>query len=153
MDNFPNCLAFTLKYEGGFVNDPRDPGGATSLGVTIATLSHELGRAATIADVRGLTEKSVEPIYRKKYWQTIHADCLPKGVDLMAFDIAVNMGVGRALPWIRQTSHLSPLARIDALNSLRCGFWKGLRTWRVFGKGWMARETACLGVARMMAKP
>ena len=54
--NFPACLAFTLKFEGGFVNDPRDPGGPTNMGITIATLSHELGRAATIKDVRTLSK-------------------------------------------------------------------------------------------------
>ena len=50
--NFEACLKFVLQFEGGFVNNPKDPGGPTNLGVTQATLSGFLGRQATIDEVK-----------------------------------------------------------------------------------------------------
>lgn len=148
--NFDQALRFTLQYEGGYVNNPHDPGGPTNLGITIATLSHELGRKASVAEVKALTVAGVAPIYRKKFWNLVDGDGLPGGVDLMLFDIAVNMGSGRALRWGEATAYLNPIARITALDRLRCGFWRGLRTFPVFGKGWLRRETACLALAYRM---
>ena len=100
--NFDSCLARTLKFEGGYVNNPHDPGGPTNMGITIATLSHELGRAATIAEVKTMSRATAATIYRKKYWNLINGDKLPRGVDLLAFDIAVNSGIGRVLPWLQK---------------------------------------------------
>ncbi len=59
--NFDRALPLVLKHEGGYVDHPRDPGGATNLGVTIGTLSGWLGRKATKAEVRALTRESVAP--------------------------------------------------------------------------------------------
>ena len=151
-DNFNQCLDFTLQYEGGYVNNPHDPGGPTNLGVTIVTLSHELGRRATIPEVRLLTAGSVTPIYRKKYWNLVDGDELPKGVDLMMFDISVNSGAGRADEWNRATGHLAPVERIKRLDELRCGFWRHLRSFPVFGRGWLRRESSCLSLALKMVQ-
>jgi lysozyme family protein len=150
-DNFEACLAFTLKYEGGYVNNPRDPGGPTNLGVTIATLSHELGRKATVDDVKRMTRQQAASIYRKKFWNTIDGETLPRGVDAVLFDISVNSGPGRALQWDGVTHRLAPDERIRALDARRRGFWKSLRIFRTFGKGWMARENALLSAALKMA--
>lgn len=149
-ENFGRSLTFTLKYEGGYVDNPKDPGGPTNLGVTIATLSHELGRRATRTDVRNLTASTVRPIYFKKFWSVVDADALPAGVDLLAFDIAVNSGPGRALQFLTKTSNQPPADRIERLHALRMGFWRGLPIWKYFGRGWTARETACLALARQM---
>ena len=154
-DNFDACLALTLKYEGSFVNNPRDPGGPTNMGITIATLSHELGRAATITDVRNLSETGagralVASIYRKRYWNLVNGDSLPKGVDAIAFDIAVNSGPGRALAWLDATKGKLPGDRIRALDKLRRGIWSALPTFHVFGRGWFAREDALLSAALRM---
>lgn len=151
-DNFETCLSFVLKYEGGYVNNPRDPGGPTNRGITIATLSHELGRAATVADVRALTRELAATIYRKKYWNLIGGDMLPRGLDLLAFDIAVNSGPGRALEWLRATGSMPTYLRIAELDAKRRSFWRSLKTWAVFGKGWSAREDACFALATVMRK-
>ena len=90
--NFDKCLKFVLQFEGGFVNNPKDPGGPTNLGVTQATLSNFLGRQATIAEVRALTPAKVAPIYRLKFWDHINGDDLPVGVDLAVFDFGVHSG-------------------------------------------------------------
>ena len=86
---FEACLPVILAAEGGFVDDPHDPGGATNLGITLATLSGWFGRAATIAEIEALTPESVSPIYRSRYWNPSHASDCPPGVDLMVFDDAV----------------------------------------------------------------
>ena len=93
----------------------------------------------------------VHQIYAKKYWNLIDGNLLPRGVDLMAFDIAVNMGPGRASRWLQETVALAPLARISRLHGNRLGFWKRLKIWSHFGRGWMARETACEKLAMSQA--
>src|SRR5215208_1126468 len=95
--NFEACLQFTLQFEGGFVNDPDDPGGATNLGVTTDTLSDVLGRKATIDDVKKLTPRTVEPIYLQRYWTPVRGDELPFGLDLAVFDFGVHSGPARAV--------------------------------------------------------
>jgi len=52
---FETCLPIILASEGDFVDDPADPGGATNLGITLATLCSWLGRSASVADVEALT--------------------------------------------------------------------------------------------------
>jgi lysozyme family protein len=148
--NFNNCLAFTLQWESGFVYDARDPGGATNLGITATTLALWRRRPVSVSDVRSLSRDEASEIYRAVYWNRIAADALPPGVDLMLFDIAVNMGVGRAEWFQDETAHLSPVDRIPALDRLRCGFWRALRSFPVFGKGWLRRETACKALAEKM---
>ncbi len=94
--SFEACLPVILAAEGGFVDDPHDPGGATNLGVTLRTLSGWFGRQATLAEVKALTPAAVAPIYRARYYAPSHAGDCPPGVELMVFDEAVNQGVGRA---------------------------------------------------------
>ena len=65
--NFDPALARVLAFEGGFVNHPLDPGGATNLGVTRATLARARGRPVTIAHVRALTRTEAASIYRRFY--------------------------------------------------------------------------------------
>ena len=150
-DNFDSVMTFVFKSEGGYVNNPRDPGGPTNFGITIATLSHELGRAATTDEVKYMSRDTALAIYRKKYWNLIGGDTLPRGVDLMEMDICVNSGVGRVAPWARTVCTMSVADQIDALDRARRSFWKSLKTWAVFGKGWSRREDACVALARIMA--
>lgn len=150
--NFERCLAFVLQFEGGYVNDPRDPGGATNMGITRATLSRWRGRPVSVAEVKALTRAEAAEIYRKNYWAAIGGDTLPVGVDLVAFDIAVNMGVSRALTWLHQTGDMPSGQRDDALASKRIAFWRSLRTWAVYGRGWSRRGAACLALANQMQR-
>ena len=93
-DRFDACLAFTLREEGGYVDDPADPGGATNMGITLATYRQwsdnpELGSA----QVQAMTERTARAIYRSLYWNPLRADALPAGVDLSVFDMGVNAGI------------------------------------------------------------
>ena len=80
-----------IKREGGFVNDPDDPGGATNYGVTIHTLRSLRGEA-TIEDVRKLTPKEAEEIYKKHYFYAPKIDKLPIPIQSSVYDMQVNAG-------------------------------------------------------------
>lgn len=128
-----------LKHEGGYVDHPRDPGGATNMGITLGTLSRWRGRPATKMEVRSLTRDEAEKIYRYWYWNKIDADLLPAGPDAALFDVAVNSGPGRAKAWLPLISGKGPVAAVKAVCARRRAFFRSLRTFDVFGKGWMRR--------------
>jgi len=151
VDNFTNCLSETLKFEGGWSNNPRDPGGATMSGVTLQVFGQFLGRPASQAELRNISRVQLLEIYRKLYWNPIGGDSLPKGVDMILFDIAVNSGDGREHLWALRTAGLEPIPRIKALDALRRGFWRSLKIFRIFGKGWFNRENSILQVSLKMA--
>jgi lysozyme family protein len=76
-ENWDRAFAEVIKYEGGYVNHPQDPGGPTNLGITQATLSRWLRRRASVADVKALTREKVKPIYKQNFWDVIKGDDLP----------------------------------------------------------------------------
>lgn len=156
--NFNNALQHVLKSEGGFVNHPADPGGMTNLGVTAKTWSDWIGHFPTEAEMRALTPEKVAPLYKKMYWDKIHGDELPAGVDYVTFDIAVNSGSGRAAKMLQQvvgvpadgsigpatvkavlTCNVSSEDLVNKLCDKRLDFWKSLPTFGTFGKGWTNR--------------
>ena len=167
---FEACLPIILASEGGFVDDPADPGGATNLGVTRATLCGWLGRAASAADVEALTPAAVAPIYRARYWNPAHAGDCPVGVDLMVFDEAVNQGVGRALASLQSTLSVAadgafgpttqaaltaadPARLIRAIAANREAHYRALPTFPRFGRGWLARLDRTTAFALGMTAP
>ena len=77
------------------MNDPQDPGGVTDFGITLATLSHWLGRPATVNGLVALPSVDKLAIYRVLFWNVIQGDALPSGLDLVVFDMAVNGGPKR----------------------------------------------------------
>lgn len=154
--NFDEALSLVLKHEGGYVDHPKDPGGATNMGITIGTLRAYRGKAVTKAQVKALTREEAAAIYRKNYWDAVKGDKLPSGVDYAVFDFAVNSGVGRAIPFLQRalgvpddgvigTATLKAVAATDpvkVLNAIcdaRLAWLKRLGTWGTFGKGWSNR--------------
>ena len=96
INNWPQCFALVLKNEGGYVDNPADPGGATNLGCTKAVWEQYIGRSVTKDDIKALTLNDVMPLYKAKYWDTVRGDDLPEGVDYAVFDFAINWGPSRA---------------------------------------------------------
>lgn len=154
-DRFPACLAFTLAQEGGFVRHPADPGGATNKGITLATYRAWVPYA-TVETLRAIPDSDVARIYRGGYWQPVRGDDLPPGVDLMAFDFAVNTGPGRSARLLQQAvgavadGAIGPrtLAAVRGmpaadvcrvLGDLQRDYYRALPTFGTFGRGWMAR--------------
>lgn len=87
-NNFDRSIAFVLKHEGGYVNDPRDAGGETNYGIS--------KRAYPELDIKALTVVEATEIYRRDYWQKAGCDALDWPLCLVVLDTAVNMGVGKA---------------------------------------------------------
>ena len=157
--NFDECLAFTLRAEGGFSDQPADPGGATNMGITRATLAGVRGHAVSKADVRALTRAEAAAIYRSIYWRAVRGDELPVGVDAVMFDHAVNSGPKAAIRTLqgalgfKQDGVLTrrcvdaaqgsdDAALVRRLCEARMNFLKRLSTWLVFRRGWTARMEA-----------
>jgi lysozyme family protein len=154
--NFSHCIDLILSNEGGYVDDPQDPGGATNYGITRATLSAFRGRVVTKDEVRSLRVDEATTIYRQNYWNTVRADELPAGLDLAVFDCAVNSGPKRAALLLQQalglkqdgiigpvTLEAAAICRvaetIARYDGLRLAFLARLTTFPTFGKGWRKR--------------
>lgn len=87
-------LQFVLKWEGGYVNDPQDPGGETKYGIS--------KRAHPGEDIKNLTPERALEIYKKDYWNPVGGDNLPVPVCIVALDSAVNCGPSRANAWLKE---------------------------------------------------
>jgi lysozyme family protein len=149
---FQACLAFTLKYEGGRSNDPRDPGGRTMEGVTQATYDAcRAKKALGSRDVFAMSAAERDEIYRE-YWDLVNGDALRAGEDLCVFDFAVNSGVARARAISAVCRKSEVVDAIGKICAHRLSFLHALRTWRYFGTGWGRRVAACEALAIRMAR-
>lgn len=157
-DEFPRSLAKVLKSEGGFSNHPKDPGGATMMGVTQRVYDAYRERlGGRHRSVRFIDTEELQDIYRSSYWNTARCDKLPAGVSYVVFDGNVNSGVKQSVTWLQRALGLKAdgivgPATIAAANdhpnhdqliadilAIRLKFLKSLKTWPTFGKGWAAR--------------
>lgn len=155
--NFEQALAITLAFEGGYVNHPDDPGGATMKGVTQRVYDkYRAQRGSVLQDVRYINERELREIYKIQYWDLIAGDLLPSGIDVAVFDYAVNSGATRAsralqnVCGVRVDGNIG-VATVNAVKNLdheevvnklcdeRLEFVRRLKTWKVFGKGWQRR--------------
>lgn len=169
--NFDKCLKFILQFEGGFTNDPKDPGGPTNLGITQSTLSAFIGRQATIAEVRALTPAKAGAIYRAKFWDHVNGDNLPVGIDLAVFDFGVHSGPSRGVAALQRAvkvaddgslgpvttaaaNRADPATTINAICDDRMAFIEKTKAFKVprFQKGLINRVTKCRRAALSMVK-
>ena len=166
--NFARALALVLKSEGGWSDNPADPGGATMKGVTLANFRRYVKANATKADLRRISDPQVAAVYRCFYWDAVLGAELPDGVDFAVFDFAVNSGPGRAAKYLQaavgvaQDGRIGPAtlaavkARsagviIDALCDARLAFLQRLPTWKTFGRGWSDRVRSVRAQALLMS--
>jgi lysozyme family protein len=152
-DNFAACMRAVLIYEGGKVDRADDPGGRTNAGVTQATYNAwRRSRALLPMDVYRMADSERDAIYRGQYWDAISGDALPRGIDLVVFDAAVNSGVAQAKKWFAAAGKAGSQMRvIDAFCDMRLAFLKHLTTWRAFGHGWSNRVAGVRALAKLMA--
>jgi lysozyme family protein len=90
---FEEAFAVLMKFEGGYSNDPKDPGGETKYGIS--------KRAYPDEDITNLTEERAKEIYKKDYWNKVKGDTLPAQLRYAVFDAAVNSGVTQAIKWLQ----------------------------------------------------
>ena len=155
-DNFDTSLKHVLVHEGGFVNHPRDPGGATMKGVTLATFRRHFGASRTVDDLKNISDEQLGQIYRTGYWDKCRCDQLPSGVDYAVFDAAVNSGPGRSAIWLQgavgavrdggigpntltKVATHEPKAVVNDMCDERLAFLRRLPTFSTFGRGWTRR--------------
>lgn len=167
--NFAPALHRALVHEGGFVNHPKDPGGATNKGVTQRVYDgFRDRRGLPKRTVAAITDDEVREIYRRQYWDAIKGDALPAGIDYVVFDGAINSGPAQSVKWLQRALSSvkvdgvigeATLAAIDGypdhdqlialLIGRRLAFLQALSTWTAFGKGWGRRvaEVKAIGQA------
>ena len=156
-NNYAEALAAVLVHEGGYVNHPRDPGGATNKGITHRTYAAWLHRKGIgTKNIRDITNSEVEAIYKEQYWDVRRGDDLPSGVDYAVFDFAVNSGPARAGKFLQRIVGASAdgqignntLYAVDSVASKvivarlcdsRLAWLKRLKHWKDFGRGWSRR--------------
>jgi lysozyme family protein len=155
-NSWDRCFDMVIAHEGGYVDHPSDPGGATNLGCTKAVWEQFVGHAVTKDDIKALTKEDVKPLYKKRYWDAIHGDSIPSGLDYCLFDCAINSGVGRAAKFIQQIvgvpadgaignntvtaiNQINPITLINEFSEKRQAFLEALPTFATFGKGWTKR--------------
>lgn len=153
MGGFDWALSVILEHEGGYVNDPRDPGGETNMGISKRAYPH--------LDIHSLTRDQVAEIYRRDYWDKLSCDKLNWSVALCVFDAGVNSGIGRAAKWLQQALNAcgkgvatdgmigpqtilaatlcDPRDVIEAFSGIRKSFLRNSLNYLLYGKGWTAR--------------
>ncbi len=152
-ENYAQALKQVLKYEGGYVDHPKDPGGPTNKGVTQAVYdSWRKSKDLPTQSVRNINDSEVAAIYKNLYWDRISGDYLPSGVDFAVFDYAVNSGVSRAARTLQsvigvtqdgvigpETIEAAKTYVAMSVTNKRLAFMQSLSIWSTFGKGWSAR--------------
>jgi lysozyme family protein len=146
--NFDIAFERLIGHEGGYVNDPRDPGGETKYGIS--------KRAHPAEDIAGMTLARAKQIYMHNYWGPAGCDALPAAVKFDVFDMAVNSGVKAAIKTLQQAVGETPDGVLGPLtlqaaqsfsaagaaarfNGARLDFMASLPTWPTFGRGWARR--------------
>lgn len=158
MSRFEACLAITLGYEGGYSDDPHDPGGPTMAGIIQRV--YDAWRAAGGLEPRHVKEielQEIHAIYWEQYWLAVSGEQLPPGIDLAVWDFGVNSGPHRAIKALQKAlcvtadGHLGavtleaclaadPVEVIEAIHAERQRFLRQIKTFWRFGKGWTRRN-------------
>lgn len=168
LNNFKPSLTFIRKWEGGNDDDPDDPGGRTSRGITQREFNAwcVLHNAAH-SDVWACSDDTVDQIYYHQYWMP-YGDALRKGLDLLFFDMCVNTGMHQATLLLQRglkvtddghfglvtmqacREHQDLPKLLKDIHARRQRFYKSLRGFRKYGKGWTRRDDECLAAALHM---
>jgi uncharacterized protein (TIGR02594 family) len=172
---FERALAHVLAMEGGWSDDPYDPGGPTNFGITLAVYAREKGVDVTAANVaqlkselRRIAPETVRRIYRERYWCPAACPALPPALAVMHFDAAVNHGVAGAMRMLQQALAVAvdgevgpetlgaaktrPIREtLHAYAAIRRQRYRALPHFWRFGRGWLNRVDRTLAFASALA--
>lgn len=146
--NFDDAFDALIGNEGGYVNNPADPGGETKYGISKRSYLGE--------DIKSLTLDRAKAIYLRDYWGPAGCDALPDQLRFQVFDMAVNSGVKPSIkalqlavgetvdgvlgPLTLQAVQSMPALRLVArFNGARLSQLADLSTWPAFSRGWARR--------------
>jgi len=168
-DNFTQSLRAVLRDEGGNDDDPDDPGGRTSRGITQSEYSkYRVKKNLKYRDVWKADDSEIEEIYHDKYWLP-YCDDFPRGIDYAYFDAAVNTGTRQAALFLQRAAgvpddgHIGPITKavvgqaqaepfIRKFSDFKRHFYRNLNKPKYL-KGWLARvdrvETIALAMAEL----
>lgn len=153
-DLFNRAFEIVIGHEGGYVDNPADPGGETKYGISHRSYPHE--------DIKGMTLDRAKDLYYNDFWLPLQAFDLPDRIAILLFDMAVNMGKTRAVMVLQRAAGvkddglLGPVSRaaIKAKDELeliaevtvqRIMYYTSLETFGTFGLGWTRRAIRLMG--------
>lgn len=145
---FDDAFDRVIGHEGGYVNNPADPGGETKFGIS--------KRAYPKVDIKNMTLEGAKDIYRRDYWLAAQCDQYDGAIGFQLFDMAVNSGLSAAAKTLQKAVGVAAdgiigaktLAAIKAMpvsvvvigfNAERLAYLTSLGAWKDFGKGWANR--------------
>ncbi len=145
---FDEAFDRLISHEGGYSNNPKDPGGETNWGIS--------KRSYPQVDIKGLTREGARLIYRRDFWAKINGDRLHDGVAFQIFDFAVNSGIETAIRYLQRAvgvaddgwwglesqkaaDKMSETDTIMRLNAERLDFMTRLKNWPNASRGWSRR--------------
>lgn len=148
MSNFQTLIERVLGHEGGYVNDPADPGGETKWGIS--------KRSYPQLNIATLTRQEAISIYKKDFWDPLKADRLHDGVAYQLLDSAVNSGITQSIRFLQRaldvaddgvfgprslaaSEKMSEGDQIMGFLAERIEFMTKLKNWPAHGRGWMRR--------------
>ena len=160
MSDFNKAFDLLIGNEGGYVNNPKDPGGETNWGIT-KTVAVANGYAG---DMRSMPKDTAKGIYKKMYWDKLQCDQLPFIVAFQLFYAGVNHGNAQAVKFLQRALSVADdgvigaktIAAVSKLEDLqiavlfnveRMNFYTDLKTFSTFGKGWIRRIASNLKLA------
>lgn len=143
-----------IGHEGGYVNDPADPGGETKFGISKRSYPH--------LDIKNLTRDQAMEIYHADFWVSLEG--ADPAIKFQLFDFAVNSGIGTALRKLQlvvgvaDDGHWGPLSKaalaamdrndvLMLLNAERLDYMTRLKNWPDASRGWARRIVANLRYA------
>lgn len=160
--NFIEAFRFTVGAEGGYTNNPNDPGNWTGGQVGVGSCNGtNYGISAASypdLDIESLTITQAQDIYKRDYWDKVSGDSFPRSIAMVLFDGAVNSGIGQSVIWVQgvvgvtQDGILGPITKnailtssklpldiaLDALAN-RAVFLSKLSVYPTFALGWDRR--------------
>jgi lysozyme family protein len=146
--NFDESFERVVGHEGGYVNDPADPGGETKFGVS--------KRSYPAENIPELTLERAKVLYKRDFWGPAGCEFLPEAVRDDLFDTAVNAGVKQAIRLLQRAcgeeddgllgprtlqacQSMNPSRLVARFQGYRLEFLTSLKGWERFGKGWARR--------------